>query len=178
MNQTSERIKKEKTVAPPSKWIPDALFQVIQKNTPVPCVDLLPVRKTKDGKIEVLLIKRKIYPEQGKWGLIGGRILKNELTKEAIKRQAKEELGVSVKIVPPWTEINPFAVFNDPVSDKQKHFVGLTYLVSITKGKVKDSGPEFSEAKWFSLHKLPKPFSFNHKKILATFTNYITTHSF
>ena len=158
-------------------WIPDALFQEIQKNTPIPCVDLLPIRKTKDGKIEVLLIKRKIYPEQGKWGLIGGRILKNELTKEAIKRQAKEELGVLVKIVPPWTEINPFTVFNDPVSDKQKHFVALTYLVSITAGEVKASGPEFSEAKWFPLHKLPKKFSFHHKKVLIMFMNYIITHS-
>jgi ADP-ribose pyrophosphatase YjhB (NUDIX family) len=170
--------KDGKTIVPPSKWIPNALFQEIQKNIPIPCIDLLPVRKTKDGKIEVLLIKRKIYPEQGKWGLIGGRILKNELTKEAIKRQAKEELGVSVKIIPPWTEINPFAVFNDPVSDKQKHFVALTYPVSIIKGKIKTSGPEFSEARWFSLRKLPKLFTFHHKKVVSVFKNYITTHSF
>lgn len=163
-------------IIPASKWIPDMLFQEIQKNIPVPCVDLLPIRKTKNGKIEALLIKRKIYPEQGKWGLIGGRILKNELTKETIKRQAKKELGVSVKIVPPWTGTNPFAVFNDPVSDKQKHFVTLTYIVSITKGKIKTTGPEFSEAKWFQLNNLPRLFSFHHKKVLAMFINYITTH--
>jgi ADP-ribose pyrophosphatase YjhB (NUDIX family) len=165
------------TIIPASKWIPDTLFQEIQKNIPVPCVDLLPIRKTKDGKIEALLIKRKIYPEQGKWGLIGGRILKDELTKEAIKRQAKEELGVSVKIVPPWTKINPFAVFNDPISDKQKHFVALTYPVLITKGKIKVSGPEFSEAKWFQLNKLPGLFSFHHKKVLDMFIKYVTANS-
>ncbi|PIT96804.1 hypothetical protein COT82_01010 [Candidatus Campbellbacteria bacterium CG10_big_fil_rev_8_21_14_0_10_35_52] len=172
MNQTIKRVK-NMGVVPLSKWIPNVLFQTIQKNTPIPCVDLLPVRKAKNGKFEMLLIKRKIYPEEGKWGLVGGRILKDELTKETIKRQATEEFGVSVKILPPWTEITPFAVFNDPVSDKQKHFVVLTFLVIITKGKIKESGLEWSIAQWFPMNNLPSPFSFHHKKVLAVLAKYI-----
>ena len=166
---------KAKTVVPQSRWIPDELFQAIQKNMPVACVDLLVLRKTKTGALETLLIKRKIYPEQGKWCLIGGRILKDEYTKDTIKRQAKIELGVSVKILPPWNETMPFAVFNDPISDKQKHFVVLAYPVAITKGKVKSSGPEFSEARWFPLNKLPSDstFGFYHAKVLAMFSHHI-----
>ena len=174
----SKTSKKERPVVPLSKQIPEKLFKEIQKSIPVSCVDLLPVRKAEDGDIEVLLIKRKIYPEQGKWGLIGGRILKGELTKEVIRRQAKVELGVSVKILPPWTETNPFAVFNDPVADEQKHFVVLTYLVHITKGRVRKKGPEFNNSKWLPLNKPPKPIMFHHKKVLDMVRQYSKTKSF
>ncbi len=159
--------KKGKTVVPRSRWIPDELFQQIQKNTPIACVDLLVLRKQKGGGFETLLIKRKIFPEEGVWCLIGGRILKGEYTKDAIKRQAKKELGVSVKILPPWSETMPLAVFNDPISDKQKHFVGLVYPVIITRGTLNTSGPEFSEAKWFPLNKIPPKIGFYHGAVLT-----------
>ncbi len=161
-----------KTVVPKSRWIPDELFQQIQRNIPVACVDLLVLRKHA-GTVETLLIKRKIYPEQGKWCLIGGRILKNEYTKDAIRRQAQEELGLSVKILPPWNEIMPFGVFNDPKSDKQKHFVVLAYPVMITRGRLNASGPEFSEARWFAFSKLPQTLGFYHAKLLAMFSRHI-----
>ncbi len=169
--------KKEKTVVPRSRWIPDELFQAIQKNMPVACVDLIVLRRKRAGILETLLIKRKIYPEERKWCLIGGRILKDEYTKDTIKRQAKEELGVSVKILPPWSEHMPFAVFNDPVSDAQKHFVVLVYPVAVTKGKPKASGPEFSEARWFPLNKLPPAarIAFYHSKVLAMFSDRVKT---
>lgn len=171
---------KEKTVVPRSRWIPEELFQQIQKSIPIACVDLLILRKKKAGTLEILLIKRKIYPEQGKWCLIGGRICKDEYTKDTITRQAKTELGVSVKIIPPWNETMPFAVFNDPVSDKQKHFVVLTYPVVITKGTLKSSGPEFSEARWFLLDKLPPAprLGFYHAKVLALLSRYAKVKSF
>lgn len=169
--------KKEKTVVPRSRWIPDELFQAIQKNMPVACVDLLILREQKGLVFETLLIKRKIYPAQGAWCLIGGRILKGEYTKDAIKRQAKEELGVSVRILPPWNENMPFAVFNDPISDKQKHFVALAYPVVITKGRVKSSGPEFSEAQWFLLNKLPTKIGFYNRTALKMLFRYAKTKS-
>ena len=166
----------KKTIVPKLKWIPEELFAQIQKNMPIACVDLLVLRK-KAGHIETLLIKRKIYPEIGKWCLIGGRILKDEYTKDTIRRQAREELGVSVTIIPPWSEIMPFAVFNDPVSDTQKHFVVLAYPVMITKGTLNATGPEFSEARWFPLNKLPAKIGFYHPKILAMLSKYIKTKS-
>lgn len=168
---------KEKTVVPRSRWIPDELFQAIQKTVPVACVDLIVLRRGRKNVAETLLIKRKIYPEQGKWCLIGGRILKDEYTKDTIRRQAKEELGVSVKIIPPWSEKHPFAVFNDPVSDKQKHFVALAYPVAVVKDTLKPSGPEFKEARWFPLDKLPPAarIGFYHPTVLAMFSDYIKT---
>lgn len=165
---TLTRKKKTASIIPPSKWIPETLFQVIQKLIPIACVDLILLRKNRNIT-ETLLVKRKIYPEKNKWCLIGGRILKNEKTKTAVNRQAKNELGVSVKIIPPWSTNFPFATYNDPLSDKQKHFVVLTFPVVVIKGNIKPSGPEFSEARWFPLHKIPANLGFHHYKVLRDF---------
>lgn len=157
-----------KTVIPKSKRLSNSLFKTIQKSMPVACVDLIILRKNK-GAIETLLIKRRLYPEERKWCLIGGRILKGEYARDTIKRQALKEFGVSVKILPPWNEMMPLGAYSDPVSDRQKHFVVLVYPVIITKGKLKKEGPEYSEAKWFKIKKLPKIIGFAQKKWLQTF---------
>ena len=159
-----------KTAVPKSKWIPDELFQIIQKSVPIACVDLIILRKGRKGHIETLLIKRKIYPEIGKWCLIGGRILYGERAQDALKRQAKRELGVSVKIIPPCQATMPIMSLSDPVADKQKHFVVLVYPVTIIEGTVRKIGPEFSEAKWFLLNKIPKTLGFAHRQELESFT--------
>lgn len=169
MSIAKKLLSAKKTVIPKSKRLPDQLFQKIQESIPVACVDLVVLRKNK-GVTETLLIKRELYPEEGKWCLIGGRILKGEYIKDTIKRQAFKELGVSVKILPPWNEMMPLGTFSDPTSDKQKHFVVLVYPVVITKGKLKKDGPEFSETKWFRTDKLPKIIGFNQKKWLQAFT--------
>jgi ADP-ribose pyrophosphatase YjhB (NUDIX family) len=170
MKKIEKGWSRKNTPIPQSKWIPKKLFDSIQKSVPIPCVDLLVLREGENGT-ETLLIKRKIYPEKDKWCLIGGRILINESTVQAITRQAMVELGVRVKIIKPWSDIIPFAVFNDSKSDKQKHFVVLTLPVVIKKGKIKTNGPEFSDYKWFPLSKLPSPKNtgFHHAKVLKLF---------
>lgn len=166
----------KKTIIPKSKRLSNSLFQTIQKSIPIACIDLIVLRKNK-GMIETLLVKRKLYPEEGKWCLIGGRILKGEYIKNTVKRQAFKELGISVKILAPWSEIMPLSTFSDPTSDKQKHFVVLVYPVVITKGKLKKEGPEFSETKWFEINKLPKIIGFGQKKWLQTFTKTCLIYS-
>ena len=160
--------KGQKTVVPKSKWIPDKLFREIRKSIPIACVDLI-VLRVKNKKIETLFIKRAIYPELGKWCLIGGRIIRGESLGDTIRRQVKTELGVSVKIIKPWNETFPIMALSDDTSDIQKQFVVLVYPVIISGGNLKKSGPEFSEAKWFSIKKLPKILGFAHKKELNSF---------
>jgi len=150
-----------KSVIPRKRLLSSEVFNLIQKSVPIATIDLAILRK-KDNEIEILLIKRKIYPEQNKWCLIGGRILKGEKLKDTIKRQAQKELGISVSVIPPWRGDSPIRIFSDPKSDRQKHFICSLYPVSIKAGVIKKSGPEFSEVKWFSLKKLPKNLGFNH----------------
>jgi len=62
------------------------LYKKINETMPITAVDIILV---KDGKF--LLGKRNNKPVQNKWWLPGGRILKGELLKNAVKRKVKEE---------------------------------------------------------------------------------------
>lgn len=61
---------------------------------PVLTVDIVIVYR---GKF--LLLKRAIAPAKGQWWTPGGRVLKGEKLEDAARRKAKEETGLSVKII-------------------------------------------------------------------------------
>lgn len=73
--------------------IPDELYKEILENMPICCVDVIIHRDN-----EVLLIYRKEEPVKDTWWTPGGRVLKNEPLREAVKRKMKEELGIDVDI--------------------------------------------------------------------------------
>jgi len=156
-------------VIPEDFWIPDELYKRITAFTPIPCVDLVILRKTLKG-LEVLLIKRKISPEKNKWCLVGGRIIggrevKPEGLSGAIKRQAQIELGVEVRIIPPWDEHHPAVLFDKAEADPAKYPIIAVYPVQLADDTVKLSlGPEAKEVKWFRYNQLPRQIGFTHKE--------------
>jgi len=68
-------------------------FNYIYSRVPRLCVEV--IIRTKDG---ILLTKRAIVPVKGQWHTPGGTVYKGESLEQAVKRVAKEELGVKVKI--------------------------------------------------------------------------------
>jgi len=110
-----------------------------------------------DGK--VLLVRQAKYPFFGSWVLPGGHVEYRERIEEAIKREMKEELGVSVKIK------KLFGVYSDPKRDPRYHTVAVVYLLEKKKGKICLS-KEASEFRYFSLKNLPKKIGFDHREIL------------
>lgn len=154
------KTRPKSSVIPQADWLPDRLFKQMQASMPIACVDLAIIRKR--VTYELLLIKRKIYPEAGQWCLVGGRILKNESTIQAIARQAARELGIAVKVMRPWSETHPFRVDNCPTADKQKHYISLLYPVRISSGRPRLAGPEFDDCRWFPLSALPERMGFIH----------------
>ncbi len=108
---------------------------------------------------KVLLTKRATYPFVGYWTLPGGHVEYGETTEHALKREMKEELGISVKI----KEL--FGVYSDPKRDPRHHTVSAVYLCEKNKGKIQLNF-EASEFKLFSLDELPSKIGFDHKKVL------------
>lgn len=51
------------------------------------------------NKNKILMTRRSIAPAIGQWHTPGGTVLKGETLEMTVKRVAKEELGVSVKVV-------------------------------------------------------------------------------
>ena len=61
---------------------------------PMCCVDIVVLHQGR-----VLLVKRDREPAKNEWWFPGGRILKNERLEKAVKRKAKEEVGLDVEVV-------------------------------------------------------------------------------
>jgi len=165
---SSNRLLKMSRVIPQQARIPETLYQKITALVPIPCVDLVPVRK-ESGTLEILLIKRKIEPEKGKWCLIGGRVIggrevKPERLSGAIKRQAKIELGVEVKIISPWDANHPAVLFDEPSCDPAKYPIIAVYPVEVVKNSVIKVGPESSKTKWFEYDDLPPVMGFTSRE--------------
>src|SRR3989338_4511051 len=124
----------------------------------VPRLGVEIILKTKDG---VLLTKRLIPPSKGMWHFPGGSILFNETLKQAVKRTAKEEINLNVKIVKLLGVIEfpqKKEVFGHPIS--------LAFLVKRKSGKIKGSW-QADEIKFFK--KPPKNIHSAHKKFIEKY---------
>ncbi|MCF7800318.1 NUDIX domain-containing protein [Candidatus Babeliales bacterium] len=76
-------------------FIPKEEYEKILKKIPISCIDLIIVNPKK----EFLIIKRKNNPAKNKWWIPGGRILKNEIFKDAALRISKKETGLNCNFI-------------------------------------------------------------------------------
>ena len=125
-----------------------------RRKSPILAVDGVIIEKGK-----VLMVKQAHFPFIGYWVLPGGHVEYRETVEQAIKREMKEELGVSVKIK------GILGVYSDPKRDPRYHSVSVAYLLKKGKGKISIS-KEASDYKYFPLKSLPKKIGFDHRKII------------
>lgn len=119
------------------KKLPLKEFKKIYKKVPRMCIDV--IVKTSKG---IILTKRDIAPDRGKWHVPGGTVLLGERFKDAIDRIAQEELGLAVKSqkllgVVEFVGRSPFM-----------HAVSIAYLVKPMSGKLRGSW-QGSSVKYF-----------------------------
>ena len=99
-----------------------------------------------DGK--VLLVRRspaaRHYPDV--WDLFGGHVEAGESLDEALRREAREELGVEIE------SFHPLGAVHDPVEPADI----TIFTVTAWKGEPVNAAPnEHSEIGWFSADELP-----------------------
>jgi ADP-ribose pyrophosphatase YjhB (NUDIX family) len=131
----------------------DGEYHIFRKQFAFSCVDILLI---KDGS--VLLTKRTINPHKGSWHLPGSIIRKNETMKQAVRRAAKKELNINVKIkkyVGVYENLNSF-----------RHDISHGFLVSQISGKIKTDF-QSNELKFFK--KIPTNIVPHHKKMIKEF---------
>lgn len=138
----------------PSFWMSDKEYQLVTKETPIPTVNLVILKKS-NNIWQTLLLVRKTGYAKGQWCIIGGRIWIGETLKQAIDRQA-EDLKVKVKIISPFNPNFPGFIDDRNTQDKTKHPISLVYPAVITSGKVREEGEEYKGYKWFPINKLPR----------------------
>lgn len=115
-----------------------------------------------NDKNEVLLMLRPKSIKQhrttvGMWSVPGGQVEFAESCEQAVKREAKEELGIDIeikKVIGCTDQILPIS---------KAHWHCMHFLCRIKKGKPKILEAEKCEKiKWFSLNKLPKKAGIAH----------------
>lgn len=104
------------------------LYKSIHDKMPIFCVDLIVVKNDK-----FILTKRTNKPVQGKWWFPGGRVFKNEKMIVAVKRKAKEELGLNPKSIKFLGFDETF--FPDGPFDGSTHTVNAIFAITINAAK-------------------------------------------
>lgn len=119
---------------------------------------------------QILLIKRKNRPYQDHWALPGGYLDQNETTLNAALRELKEETGLSADSA----ELLGF--YDNPNRDPKQN-VSFVYLVSQFAG-IPKAGDDAKEARFFGLSSLPINVAFDHRSIIADFSQKLVGERF
>lgn len=134
-------------------WMSKEEYDLVIKKTPIPCVNLVILRKN-TNKWEVLLLVRKTGYAKGNWCIIGGGVGLGESVDEAIQRHVSD-LGIRVKIISPFNPNFPVFVDDRDTQDKTKHPICLVFPVKIISGQIREEGEEYKGYKWFPADNLP-----------------------
>lgn len=131
-----------------------------------------------NGKLQVLLIRRKEFPYKDKWALPGGFVNINESIKSAAYRKLKEKTGVD-KVY-----LEQLYTFGDVDRDPRMRVVSVAYFSLISPLDIKElkAGEDAYEASFFSIEHenkdiyltnetsneklLIEDLAFDHEKIL------------
>lgn len=127
------------TMAAPHR-LTNAEFNRIYAKVPRLCVE---VCIQMDGG--VVLTKRAIEPERGRWHIPGGTYLKGETLASAVRRIARAETGLDVEVV------RLLGVIEYNIEGYEAQPIGLAYLVR-PRGRKREMKTDFqaSEARVFS----------------------------
>lgn len=115
----------------------------------------------RDGRLEVLLVKRRHWPFEGMWAIPGGFVEPDESLEDAARRELEEETGVSD------VYLEQLYTFGDPGRDPRTRVITVVYYALIRADQLRiHAGDDAADARWFPAYDLP-PLAFDHAKILA-----------
>ncbi|MCY3899888.1 MAG: NUDIX domain-containing protein [Caldilineaceae bacterium] len=109
----------------------------------------------------VLLIQRAVDPAKGKWSLPGGYMDAGEMPQEALKRELKEEVGLSVKI----GEL--IEIF--PMVNEEEERIGIVLAFEGEPSGSPDIpfvADDAQDAGWFCLGEIPSDLAFESTETL------------
>jgi len=114
-----------------------------------------------DGEsLNVLLIKRGMEPDKGRWAFPGGFLNMDETAEEGAARELKEETEVED------VYIEQLQAFSTVDRDPRERVITITYYVLVRQNDYHViGGDDAADARWFKLEELP-PLAFDHDSIL------------
>lgn len=126
---------------------------------PMVTVDVV-IFTLQDGDLQVLLIRRKRPPFEGRWAIPGGFVDIDEPLESAAMRELEEETGVRD------VRIEQLAAFGDPGRDPRGRTITVVYLALLPPHRTAvRAGDDAADARWWPIRNLP-PLAFDHDQIL------------
>ncbi len=115
-----------------------------------------------DETLKVLLIKRKSWPHEGMWAILGGFVRKDESLEEAAYRELAEETTVTSADV----YLEQLYTFGSPGRDPRTRVITVAYFALVSADKLTpQAASDAEEVAWFSMYDLPA-LAFDHADIL------------
>lgn len=125
----------------PPGWLAKDEYDAIYSRVPRLCVEIV----IADSKRGVLLALRDIPPNEGAWHIPGGTVLFGEPLTAAVKRVARDELGVDVSV----GELLGYIEYPSHYENGLDSPVGLAFAAQPADGAVDDERPPRG-CGWFS----------------------------
>lgn len=117
-----------------------------------------------DGQtIKILLIKRGIEPERGKWSLMGGFIQPSESADEAATRILEVLTGLR------GVYLEQLATYSEPKRDPIERTISIAYFSLIDIHKYEAQLSEEYHPEWFPLSRIPT-LIFDHGQMVSMAT--------
>lgn len=111
----------------------------------------------------VLLVKRKYPPFEGRWAIPGGFVENDEDLSDAVLRELEEETGVQL------SGVYQIGAFGQPKRDPRKRVVSVTYCAVLHRIASTQAGDDAAESVWHPVNQLPE-LAFDHDVILKVTT--------
>jgi NAD+ diphosphatase len=104
---------------------------------------------------KILLAKRAIEPEKGKWDILGGFVDAGETIEECVVREMKEETGLDVKI-------KKYLGSVADVYDGRPSLPVMIEVEMISNNQKPVAQDDVEELRWFSLDEIPSDLAFKN----------------
>jgi 8-oxo-dGTP diphosphatase len=126
----------------------------------------LVILTVRDGRLQVLLIRRGIPPYQGRWALPGGFVRPDEDLEATARRELAEETGLSAERI----HLEQVATYGAPDRDPRGRVVSLAYLALVPDLPAPVAGSDAASASWVDATDVLDDsgrLAFDHHRILA-----------
>ena len=133
---------------------------------PMVVVDAV-VFTVREGRLEVLLIKRGHAPFKGMWATPGGFVDMDEELEVAAARELEEETGVT------GVRLEQYRAFGGVERDPRGRVIGIGYLGIVSSAACRPrAGDDAADAAWMPVEELPKLAS-DHNLVVGTAVEHL-----